>query len=283
MNDFLRNRSVRIGAVIWAISMVGNTETSANPYASSVVSYVPGSTPVAGYTTPAVALGQPERVTGEGFGFPGVVSMFNPPFGTDEIVSIGEGGQITLKFDTPILNSSANLFGADFILFTNAGFIDTSFPSGQIGSPPGQFGNDDALVEVSADGSTWFTVSTNLADGAFPTQGFLDSGPFDVATGSVPTNFQKPVDPSLTVADFAGLTYAGALALYDGSGGGTPVDIASTGLSSASFVRISVLDDGNALTSLNFELDAISGVPEPMTLGLLSLGLLGRRRHRGRE
>ena len=282
MNVFWRNRSVRFGAAIWAISMGTTAEILANPYASSVVSYVPGTAPVAGYTTPGVALGEPERVTGEGFGVPGVVSMFNPPFGTDEIVSIGEGGQITLEFDTPILDSPANLFGADFILFTNAGFIDTSFPSGQIGSPPGQFGNDDALVEVSADGLSWFSVSTNLADGLFPTQGFLDGGPFDVAAGSVPTNFQKPIDPSLTVADFDGLTYAGALALYDGSGGGTPVDIASTGLSSANFVRISVLDDGNALTNLNFELDAVSGVPEPMTLGLLSLGLLGRRRHHGR-
>lgn len=282
MSVFLRNRSVRIGAVIWAISMGVTSEILANPYASSVVSYTAGTTPVAGYTSPTVALGEPERMTGEGFGIPGVVSMFNPPFGTDELVSIGEGGQITLEFNTPILDSPANLFGADFILFTNAGFADTNYPNGQIDNPPGFFGVDDALVEVSADGSNWFTVSTNLADGLFPTQGFLDGGPFDVAAGSVPTNFQKPVDPSLTVADFAGLTYADALALYDGSGGGTPVDIASTGLSSVNFVRISVLDDSNALTSLNFELDAISGVPEPMTLGLLSLGLLGRRRHRGR-
>ena len=51
----------------------------------------------AGYDNPAVTLGSPERMTGEVAGFPGVVSMFSGPFGTDEIFSIGTGGHLTVS------------------------------------------------------------------------------------------------------------------------------------------------------------------------------------------
>ena len=266
-------------AAMWTIMSDAQRSLAQSPFATQVISYDAGATPVTGYTDPAAAIGRPERMTGENTPYLGAVTMFNAPWLPSEVVSVGEGGHITLQFDTPITDDPANPYGQDFILFTNAGFIDLDYPNGLIG---GIFGNDDAIVEISADQSTWFPVSHNLADGIAPTQGFLDVGPFDTAPGSVKTNLLQPIDPSLTFADFAGLTYAQALALYGTSGGGTSIDIASTGLAAAQYVRISVPDDGNPEIGLNFELDAISVVPEPATAGMLAAAtlLLCRRRRR---
>lgn len=245
----------------------------AGSFASLVVSYNPGSTASSGYTTPGVALGSPERMTGELFGSPGVVSLFNSPFAPDEIVSIGEGGSLTVRFDEPIQDDASNLYGVDLILFGNAGFILGDFVNQTITDPAALFGEDNALIEVSQNGIDFFPVPAN-ADTLFPTQGYLDSGLFDEAPGSLPTDFFRPVNPALSLADFDGLTYAGALALYDGSGGGTPIDIGSTGLFEASYVRISVLDDGNTGTSLNAEMDAFARVPEPSAIVLLAVAAL---------
>ena len=65
-----------------------------DPWADAVMSYVAGEDANDSYDDPATTVGSPERFTGEGFGYPGVVSGFVPPFGTDEIVSIGRGGAL---------------------------------------------------------------------------------------------------------------------------------------------------------------------------------------------
>jgi hypothetical protein len=41
----------------------------------------------------------------------------------------------------------------------------------------------------------------------------LDSGPFDGSAGIVPADFQKPVNPALSLADFSNKTYAEILAM----------------------------------------------------------------------
>ena len=43
-----------------------------------------------------------------------------------EVISIGAGGSLTLRFDSPIANSPSNRFGIDFIIFGNTGFIVTN-------------------------------------------------------------------------------------------------------------------------------------------------------------
>ncbi|MCG8406329.1 MAG: PEP-CTERM sorting domain-containing protein [Phycisphaerales bacterium] len=256
------------------------TPAFAGPWPTSVT-YDPGTTPVAGFTDPTTALGAPERFTGEGV-FPGAVTMFNPAFGTDEIVSIGEGGHLTVSFDEPVQDDPGNLHGVDLIIFGNTGFIDSNFPNGQLGNPAGVFGSGLATVEVSADGTNFFSVD-GLADGLFPAQGYLDVTPFQTTPGIVESDFRKPMDPSLTLSDFDGLSYAQALALYDGSGGGTPIDIGTSGLTSISHVRISLADDGDAETSLHAEIDAFVNVPEPASISLLlmaGLTVASRRRRR---
>ncbi len=269
----------RIGVVqlLLAISvaMMGALPARATPFAAQVLEYHAGIGAEPDYTgDSSVVLGSPERYTGELSPFPGDVTMFSSPFGTNEILSIGAGGWVTVAFDAPMVNDPSHPHGVDLIVFGNTffnlDFGDPNFPIVGITPEPG-------IVEVSADGSDWRPLSC-AADGLFPTQGYLDSGEFGFPAGSIPTDFLKPIDPTLTIGDFSGLTYSQALALYDGSGGGTPCDIAESGLMSASFVRVRVPEGANWST----EVDAFVRVPEPATLVLLAPAILLLPRGRSR-
>ena len=270
--------SVMVAAMMAAVSSV----RAADPYADRIVSYAPGLGVAAGFDDPSTALGSPERMTGEQLGFPGVVSVASGPFGTDEIVSIGTGGHLTVQFDEPITNDPTHPFGVDLIVFGNSGFT-WNFDENRVTSPAALFGSDRGRIEVSADNVTYFAVPGVFADALFPTQGFLDGGVFDADPGTRPSNFQLPVDPSLTFSDFDGLMIEAVRALYAGSGGGTPVDIGAAvdadgnpaNLDEIRFVRITPGGEGSP------EIDAFVAVPEPATIGLLTVGLglwVARRR-----
>lgn len=223
-----------------------------NPFADSVVSYDAGVGAADGYTDPAAAIGEPTRFTGEGV-WPSVVSQFNPPFMTNELVSIGVGGELVLSFDEPVMDDPANPYGIDLIIFGNTGFIDGAWPSGVV---DGIFSNDGGQLEVSADGVTWILVAGVEADNTWPTCGFIDSEIYDDAPGSDPTNFALPIDPRLNIDDVSGFGFETLHNYYNTSGGGVPVDLVSTGLASISFVRITV-SEGSELSP---EIDGISDV-----------------------
>ncbi|MHC4948356.1 MAG: hypothetical protein ACYTG1_08850 [Planctomycetota bacterium] len=225
-----------------------------DPYADAVVAYDAGIGAAAGYLDAATAVGPPERFTGELFAADAVVSPFSPPFGPDEIVSIGIGGHLVLRFDTPVTDDPANLHGVDLIVFGNTGFVDDDWPNGLAGI--GLFGADGGTVEVSADGVTWHAVPGAVANGLFPTSGYTDTGPYDAVPGTSPTDFTRPVDPALVAGDFVGLDHAGVLDLYRGAGGGLGIDLADAGLAAASWVRIANPLDNAA----NIEVDAVSDV-----------------------
>ena len=247
-----------------------------NPFATQVVGYDAGVGAVPGFMDASTALGSATRFTGESAGFPSVVSPFSPPFGADEIVSVGFGGSLTLGFDMPIVDSAVNPFGVDFIVFGNAGFIDTSFPNGSVGANPAMFGVGAAVrVEASMDGSTWFDVETRQLD-LMPTLGYLDGGPFDSVPGAVETNFRVAMDPSLGLSDLAGLEYTELVDLYGRSGGGIGFDLSSSGLSEASYIRLSHA----GLSGETFEIDAVSIVPAPASLSLVFFGCLSAVRCR---
>ncbi|MCA9243097.1 MAG: hypothetical protein KDA32_04015 [Phycisphaerales bacterium] len=257
---------------------------SADPWADRVTRYDPGSNAQFGYDNPLVAIGQPERSTFEttgGGAFTSVVSPFNPAFETNEIVSIGEGGSLTVEFDEPITDSPAHPFGVDLIIFGNGGFIDDDFPHGRASAPIGTFGMDAMRVLVSDDGTNFVDLGLHT-EGLFPAMGYLDGGAYDAVPGQVPTDFTRPVDPALTLNDFKGLSLAQIRALYDGSGGGTGIDIAGSGLSAVTHVRIEAPDDGDPGKTSNVEIDAFAAVPEPgaaaMWLALTYLGVAFRRR-----
>lgn len=267
-----------IGAV--AAGCCAASVAQASPWASTMTSYDPGSTAVFGFTDPMTALGSPERFTGEGV-FPSNVTLFNPGFGTDEIVSVGEGGHLTLQLDTPATNDAGHLYGVDMILFGNAGFQSEEFAGLVQTNPATMFGAGAGRIELSSDGVSFHTVPGLTPDRLFPTQGYLDVAGFSDTPGSVATNFLKPVNPALTLSSFDGLTYEQSLALYDGSGGGTPIDISLAGLSVVTHIRISIDDDFNPNTFLAAEIDAVATVPEPATMvpaTFAAVLLLNRRR-----
>jgi len=279
----------RNGIVAGVCGMIGLLASSASvlaQYAVEVKRYEPGTgfatefgTGV-GYTTAASILGEPTRSIPGPFGGP--VEPFNPPWQVDQLLSVGTGGVVEIRLDTPATRSSLNPYGIDFLVFGGSGFIITNGDYSGGGITDGSiFGDDRAEVKVSvsADGLQYFTLDGSLApvlDSLFPTDG---SGDFGV-----------PVNPGLTYSDFNGLGLVGIRGLYAGSGGGAGFSLACArdgagqpvSIHSASYIRIEV-------QSGRVELDGVSvvrPVPEPSTWVLLlagSMGLVGAARRVGRD
>jgi hypothetical protein len=230
------------------------TSRAADGFADSVVSYDPGTGYVAGFTNVSAVLGEPSTINPYG----DATDVFDPPYGTNQILSIGAGGSLTVEFKRPVLHHPRNPFGIDFIIFGDAFFIVTNDVDSNynwIGTPATDgslypFSPGETRVSVSRDGKEFYVLNPALApavDGLYPTEGSGD--------------FHKAVDPILTQADFAGLTEAEIQALYNGSGGGTGYDISwaqdSKGrqvwLPEIRFIRVEVL-------SGHSEVDAFSAV-----------------------
>jgi hypothetical protein len=243
-------------------------------YATAVVEFNPGASPAAGLTNSAAAIGEPSRSTPGQFGGP--VEPFSPPYTGDQLVSIGTGGSLTVRFASPIRNDPLNPYGSDFSIFGSAGFqVTNAFDENfnYIGTPAtdGSLFNPNTgttKVSVSADGTIWYALDPSLApvvDHYFPTDG---SG-----------NFSIPVSPSLRPVDMSGRTLEQIRAAYAGSAGGAAYDIAwardgaglPVSLEQISFIRVDVLT-GRA------EIDgfaAVSAVPEPRTIALVAIAGAG--------
>ncbi len=237
-------------AIFVALGLIA-LPTSASDFANNVLSYFAGSNPANGFTNPLVALGPPERFTGEGIS-PGAVTPFHPCFGTNEIVSIGAGGQLTLGFEPPLRDQANNPFGIDFIVFGNSFFTDAAYPSGVVGA----LAADGGTIQVSADGITWISIPNVFADGLCPTMGWVDGGAYAATNGMIATDPNTPVDPTWTAASLSGKTYDELVDIYDGSAGGAGVDLASVGLTQAIAVRIIVPTGIHP----NVEIDAVARV-----------------------
>jgi len=261
-------------------------------FADTVVSYTPG-TAGATFRNAAAALGAPDGVTGENaaasnyFGFPNVLSPFSPAYQGDEIVQIGEGGQLTLRLSN-YLNVGA---GKRLGVVSNVGLIDTG--TGQTGATAANFGGGAAEVRVSKDGQTW----TDLGNVTFniPSLYYTNSGPYDAAPPASPTltDFGVPFEGSL--ASFNAKNYAGVIDTFKTaggvySGGGTWLDLSATGLDQIAYVQFQIPDDGNASTDNRLAIDSVAiangatgaAVPEPATSSFaaaaMTLLLTSRRR-----
>jgi hypothetical protein len=204
----------------------------ADPWADSILDWSPGSGGSPGFDDPTTTLGSPTRTTFDGVS----VTPFYPAWGVDEMVSIGAGGFISLRFDEPVLDDPNNPHGIDLLLFGNTGFIDQSFPDGV---PAGLFGADGGELEVSADGETWIRIPGCETDAAWPTLGWSYLGPYDMGDATHPSDFTRPLSSTLTIDDVYGITWEAVLSHYDGSGGGVGVDLADAGIESICCVRIS--------------------------------------------
>jgi len=208
-----------------------------DPFADEVISYEPGTNPAPGYTNAHTALGSPTRFTGGDFD-PMIVSVMNPAWRPAELVSIGAGGSLVVKFNTPVTDDPLNPHGIDLLVFGNAMLVDGS-PQDGVCPTPAQLLSEGGTIELSANGEQWILVDDVQADALYPTEGWLDhETPYAVQSGAVPADFTKPVDPSWALSDFDGATYVQILEMYRGSGGGAGIDIGSIGLIEISFVRI---------------------------------------------
>ena len=272
-------------AAVLALAPAG--PAAAARFASEVVSYT-RAVGLPDFADPAAALGSPDDLTGENPPvFPNVTSPFSPPYQADEIVSIGEGGQLTLRLSHFAIPGPGREIG----IFSNVGLVDVAFPNGTNASPADTFARQRPItVEVSRDGASWVTVSDNVSL-EHPTLHYVNAGPFDVA---------PPASPQL--ADF-GIPFEGSLASFDGknwaqtvetfntaagySAGGTWIELTATGLDRVGFIRLSLSINSDAAVD-RFNIDAVSianaavgaPVPEPAALSALAAALLVSRRRR---
>jgi hypothetical protein len=270
----MTTRTLAAAAVI--LSILPST-VRAQFFAAEALQYTPGAG-VGGYTNPGAALGKPGPIVGLGSGFDNVLSPFSPHYETNQLVAIGQGGSLTLQLANFVqIDRSPGVF--ELGIWTNVGIIDTAFPSGTAGSPAAVFGADSAVVEVSADNLSWFSLNGgspilfNL-----PGNYFLNAGPFDSAAPATPqlADFGKPFTGVLS--DFDGLNYPQILNLLDGSAGGTWLDLDSVPaeISQIGYVRFSGVAAGDT-----FEIDAVAinsdlaggTVPEPASGLVLFAGL----------
>ena len=161
---------------------------ASDPWADDVVSYVPGA--MAGFGQnyyPSNVLGPPDPDP--------LINAYNPSSKPQEILSLGQGGEIILEFsDNYIINGD----GPDFTVFENAFYFSgTQDPF-----------IEAAFVAASADGKTWFE---------FP----WDTSSFAGFAGVTPTfNTQYPTDPALSGGDqfdlaSVGLPFARFIKLTD--------------------------------------------------------------------
>ena len=265
---------IAVIAVLVGMRMAFATTVHAANFAESVVSYVPGTGFATefgtglGFTNTAAVLGVPSRVTPGQFG--GWGDPFNPPYLRDQLVSIGTGGSLTVKFSSPVLNNASNPFGIDFIVYGNAGFVITNGDFSGAGITDGTtFGANSGAtrVSVSSDNVTYYTLNPSLTptvDGPFPTDGQAD--------------FFLPLNPALKASQFAGKGLTGIRALYVGAAGGAGFDIGwaqnsaggAANLASIQYVRVDVLGGVS-------DIDGFVAVPEPavMTLFLATLAVVG--------
>ncbi|MDP6633723.1 MAG: hypothetical protein QGG42_02395 [Phycisphaerae bacterium] len=290
--------------VLIALLVGISTPVLADSFAAQVIHYDAGAAPAGRWygddtwtevetiplTDPyhTAALGKPTGFVVEPYmTTPGaIVSTFSPAADPDQIVSIGEGGRLTLRLE----NYVAVRPGPDIGLFTNVALADSSYPNndGVAGTPVFAFGIDTVKVDVSYDGSDWTYLGPITPN--IPTNVWLDaSNPFLTSTvGLTEADFSQPFTG--TLSDFDGKTYAEIKTLLGGSAGGYWLDLSGSGLSEVGYIRFRMPDDGviNAFPP-NFELDAVSiasghvgaQLPEPCTMSLLALAgmsLLRRRR-----
>lgn len=247
---------VAAGSLLLATALVVRGQDN---FADTVVSYVAGSTYDPTYQNPSVALGAPTSSA----------TLNDAAFATSQICVINPGGELTLGFDTPILNDpTGHADGMDFTIFGNDFFIG--------GSPiSGTYDHPGLTVWVSQNDVNFYELDVPNgygADDSFPTEG---SG-----------NPLLPVNPALTLSSFVGVTDAQALALYDGSAGGASFSISWAVDANGNPVDLSSINEIEIVPTTGYGLvDAVArveAVPEPAAMGLFCAGVtlfgLGRRR-----
>jgi hypothetical protein len=253
-------------------------DVAAAVFATEVISYTPGTGPV-DFRNAISATGSPDGLTGESFPlFANVLSPFSPAYESDEIVIVGDGGQLTLRLGAPVHVGSGREIG----VISNVGVMDVSGwpdpPASTATNPAEFFGGGVGEVLVSQDGSSF--VSLGQVNFNMPANYYTDVGAYSNTRGTEAADFGVPFIAS--PCDFDGKTYEQMKTLLNGSGGGTWIDLSPSGLSEVNYIRFVVADDGVASTYLAIDAVVAShlAVPEPAAMGVMVLvgAMLLRRR-----
>ena len=210
----------------------------ASDFASEIVS-LKGQFGANPYDDPSVALGEPSTYVKASatktFACSMVYSAWNTtPDGQKVIVTLYTDAEIIVGFDHKVSDDPGNPYGVDFIVYGNAVFKantdeyvspDTDMTVCRIASPAGVL-DERVTVSVAQDpNGPWYTFNDGpWADDIYPTNPFA----WNTQTGGwgEKLDWLKPVDPNLKLSDFADLTVAEAIELYNGSAGGTGFDLA---------------------------------------------------------
>ena len=269
----------------------------AQQFASSVAGYSNLSTNGL-YSNPAAALGQPSTLAYDGFSTYHTSAAYSAygtdPGGNNLLVSLGNTGQgsLTLKFDdAPIVHSSSHWFGQDFIVYSNSFFVGSDGTPGGYVNPKtdmtqyhvtdGSTFGTKPTVSVSANGTDFVTLTSPdsilFPENPFKWVGISAQNPsgWDDTPGNL-QDFSKPVDPTLTAADFAGKSIADvANTVYNGSAGGFSFSLAGTQFATTGiqYVRFTGLGNIDGVSRVSDAPNA-APVPEASTGLILAVGVL---------
>ncbi len=239
-----------------------------NDWATEVVEYVQGNNTVFGYTNPVVALGEAAKKTIWDQGTEDTdIKIFLPAFYKTDLVSIGDGGHLTLKTGRKIMNEEddVHLYGVDLTVYGNMLFACLS-ESNVYASPWYSASWEPAEIWVSQDSTNWCRATGISADSFFPTQSIDSDGN--------PSDYLSPVNPALLTNDWlsGNWSYTNTVDAYDGAAGGAPVDLSlledehgnPTNLPWIQYIKFFDIYDGEAS-----EIDAVAAVrelPEPFSI-----------------
>ncbi len=227
------------------------------------------------FNDPNAALGRPViDSTGDNWSIPLSrlipVNPLYPAFRSYEIVTIGYGGELVLKFNHPVSNDANNPFGIDFIIFGNS--MNQS-ANGILynGNDPNGFGvssklsGEYGIVSVSQDGIVWQSFTDGpYADSFAPTLGrTINLNTPDPGLGSwnqwwgEPTNPTLPLDPNFQTIHSGTESLLDLCKNYGQSAGGTGFDLErlTPPLSWFQYIKVEAPSNGNTP-----EIDAVADV-----------------------
>jgi len=235
----------RVGILLIFLISCGIAEAlicDANDFVKEVISYNAGLGAGYYYILPASALGRPREDTNYLGALRPVVPVY-PQWLPSDIVTIGVGGHLILKFNHKVADDENNPYGYDFIVFGNAMMTLDGVNNWEYGDPQaaillnGQVNSEFGRVYVSQyNNEDWYEFKQGpYADTYAPTLGRVYD-PNDPNQSYVGWNNQwwaeltdptLPLDPNVRGEDFAGKSLAELCYAYGKSAGGTAFDLKS--------------------------------------------------------